>query len=82
MSEKTYTARQLAERYNVARSTARGWLTRKLIPGARLIETDLGDSYWVVPESALKGFEPPKPGPVPKAKAAEKTSRRPRKKGG
>jgi hypothetical protein len=82
MSEQTYTARQLAERYKVARSTARGWLTRQLIPGARLVETGLGDSYWVVPESALKDFTPPKPGPVPKPKAAEKTSRRSRKKAG
>lgn len=69
MSEKTYTARQLAERYGVARSTARGWLNRRLIPGARLEETELGDSYWIVPESALKDFVPPRPGPVPKSKA-------------
>jgi len=39
-----------------------------LIPGARLEETELGDSYWIVPESALKEFVPPKPGPVPKSK--------------
>jgi hypothetical protein len=68
MSEKTYTARQLAERYKVARSTARGWLNRRLLPGARLEETELGDSYWIVPESALAGFVLPKPGPVPKSK--------------
>jgi hypothetical protein len=79
MSEKTYTARQLAERYGVARSTARGWLNRRLIPGARLEETDLGDSYWLVPESALKNFIPPKPGPVPKAQAVT-SPRRSRKK--
>jgi hypothetical protein len=71
MSEKTYTARQLAERYKVARSTARGWLNRKLIPGARLEESPLGDSYWLVPESALKDFTPPQPGPKPKPKPAE-----------
>jgi hypothetical protein len=85
MSEKTYTARQLAERYKVARSTARGWLNRKLIPGARLEESPLGDSYWIVPESALKNFEPPKPGPKVKAqppKPAEKAPRRARKKTG
>ncbi len=66
MAEKTYTARQLAERYEVAHSTVRGWLLRRLFPGARLEETGLGTSYWVVPESDLKGFEPPKPGPKPK----------------
>ena len=71
MAEKEYTARQLAERFNVAGSTVRGWLLRRLIPGAVLKETGLGNSYWVVPESALKNFVPPKPGPVPKAKQAE-----------
>jgi hypothetical protein len=80
MSEKTYTARQLAERFNVARSTARGWLNRKLIPGARLEESPLGDSYWLVPESALKNFQPPKPGPrvktKPPAAGAQKAARR------
>ena len=68
MSEKTYTARQLAERYDVAASTVRGWLLRGILPGAVLKETALG-SYWIVPESALKNFTPPKPGPVPKPKA-------------
>ena len=83
MSEKTYTARQLAERYGVARSTARGWLNRRLIPGARLEETELGDSYWIVPESALKDFVPPKPGPVPKAKAnGSSPAKKSAKKGG
>jgi hypothetical protein len=64
---KTYTARQVAERYHVAGSTVRGWLKRRLFPGAFLKETGLGDSYWVIPESALLNFVPPKPGPVPKA---------------
>jgi hypothetical protein len=45
----------------------RGWLLRGLLPGAQLKETELGDSYWLVPESSLKDFVPPKPGPVPKA---------------
>jgi hypothetical protein len=69
MAEKTLTARQVAERYNVAGSTVRGWLLRKLIPGAYLKESGLGDSYWLVPESSLKNFTPPKPGPAPKAKS-------------
>jgi hypothetical protein len=73
MAEKTYTARQLAERFDVAGSTVRGWLLRGLLQGAHLKETELGDSYWVVPESALKDFTPPKPGPVPKTQPAETT---------
>ena len=70
MAEKAYTARQLAERYKVAGSTVRGWLLRRLIPGAYLQETGLGNSYWLVPESAIKDFVPPKPGPVPKLAVA------------
>jgi hypothetical protein len=79
MSEKTYTARQIAEHFNVAGSTARGWLLRGLFPGARLKQTDLGDSYWVVPESAVKDFTPPKPGPVPKSAAKVPAKRRAKK---
>lgn len=82
MSEKTYTARQLAERYKVARSTVRGWLTRKLFPHARRIQSELGDFYWVVPESDLKEFSPPKPGPSPKAKNPAASPRNSRKKQG
>jgi hypothetical protein len=80
MAEKALTARQVAERYNVAGSTVRGWLLRKLLPGAYLKETELGDSYWLVPESALKDFVPPKPGPAPKAKADETANRAAKKK--
>lgn len=81
MSEKYLTARQLAERYGVAASTARGWFLRKLLPGAELRPTGLGDNYWVVPESSLKNFTPPKPGPAPRAqkppaKPARKRSRK------
>jgi hypothetical protein len=83
MREKTYTARQLAERYSVAGSTVRGWLLRRLMPGAYLQKTELGDSYWLVPESALKDFVPPKPGPVPKPKGnGEAKPKRAAKKGG
>jgi hypothetical protein len=71
MAEKAYTARQLAERYGVAASTVRGWLLRRLLPGAYLQKTELGDSYWLVPESALKDFLPPKPGPIPRASGTD-----------
>jgi hypothetical protein len=76
MAEKTYTARQLAERYKVAGSTVRGWLLRRLIPGAYLQETGLGNSYWLVPESAIKDFVPPKPGPVPQAKPGQSNGKK------
>ncbi len=85
MAEKTFTARQLAERYGVAGSTVRGWLLRGELPGAYLQKTELGNSYWLVPESTLKDFVPPKPGPVPKAsrppKQATAASKKKGKKG-
>lgn len=67
MSEKLLNARQIAERFNVAASTARAWCLSKILKGAYLKETELG-SYWVVPESSLANFEPPRPGPKPKKK--------------
>jgi hypothetical protein len=77
MGDKTLTARQVAEHYNVAPSTARAWFLNGIIPGAYMKETELG-SYWVVPESALADFVPPKPGPKPKAtkKAYKKVSKK------
>ena len=71
MSEKTLTAKQIAERYNVAASTARAWCLNGTLKGAYLKETELG-SFWVVPESSLVGFVLPKPGPKPKAEKASK----------
>lgn len=65
---KTLTARQLAERYDVAPSTARSWFLLGLVPGAVLKQTELGP-VWVVPESALDKFTPPRAGRPAKAKA-------------
>lgn len=67
MAEKLLTARQLAERYDVAPSTARAWFLQGIVPRAVLKETELG-SYWVVPESALADFIPPKVGRPQKPK--------------
>ena len=78
MSGKTLTAKQIAERYGVAASTARAWCLSGTLPGAYLKETELG-SFWVVPENSLANFVPPKRGPKPKAKTAKNASR---KKGG
>ena len=71
MSERRLTAKQLAERYNVAASTARAWFLNGIVPRAYLKETELG-SFWVVPESALASFVPPKPGRPPKHTTTEK----------
>lgn len=74
MSNKTLTAKQIADRYNVAASTARAWCLNGTLPGAYLKETELG-SFWVVPESELINFVPPKPGP--KSKANSNNGRQP-----
>jgi hypothetical protein len=61
MSERTLTSKQVAERYNVAASTARAWFLQGIIPRAQLKQTELGP-VWVVPEGALTDFTPPKAG--------------------
>jgi hypothetical protein len=67
MAEKMLSAKDVAAHFGVKISTARGWLHRRLFVGAELKASELGVSYWVVPERALKGFVLPKPGPVPKS---------------
>ena len=76
MPEKMLSARDIAARFDVKISTARGWLHRRLFAGAQLKTSELGVSYWAVPESSIKNFSPPKPGPVPKAAAKPKPGRK------
>lgn len=78
MAERMLTAKEIAQHFGVSNSTARGWLLRGRFPGAELRHSELGQPYWVAPESAVKNFTPPKPGPVPKAQQpieAEKPKR-------
>jgi hypothetical protein len=67
--ERMFTAKDIAKRFGVSNSTARGWLLRGRFAGAELRESELGQLYWVAPESSVDNFIPPKPGPVPKAQA-------------
>lgn len=63
------TTRQVAERYRVLDATVRLWRRRGLFPNAYEMETPRG-AVWMIPESDLKGFEPPKKtGRPPKSKA-------------
>lgn len=73
MKDKTLTAKQIAERYGVAASTARAWCLNGTLPGAYQKETELG-SFWVVPESDLINFVPPKPGPKTRNKSASEVA--------
>ena len=72
MNEKTLTSRQVAERYKVALSTARAWFLQGLVPDAQLKQTELGP-VWIVSESALNGFVPPRAGRPPKGRAENGT---------
>lgn len=75
--ERMLTAKEIAKRHKVSNSTARGWLLRGRFPGAELRESELGQPYWVAPESEVESFTPPKPGPTPKAQPpTEKSPRR------
>jgi transposase len=67
MSERMLIAKEIAKHFGVSNSTARGWLLRGRFKGAELRQSELGQPYWVAPETSVKTFTPPKPGPVPKS---------------
>ena len=64
-SKKMLSVKEAADRIGAAASSVRYWLTKGRFPNAELIEPDYGVSYWLIPESDLKGFELGKPGPKP-----------------
>lgn len=74
------TVAQVAERLDVGRSTVNLWCRQGRFPGARVEDSPVG-TYWLIPESDLKDFSPPKRGRVPKPKSEETTlAKRVRKK--
>lgn len=58
------TAKEVAEKFNVDEQVARRWCRTGLFPNAypSSIKTGRGN-VWMVPESDLKNFKPPRPGP-------------------
>ncbi|MGH9900694.1 MAG: helix-turn-helix domain-containing protein [Pyrinomonadaceae bacterium] len=58
MSDRLTTA-QAAERLNVSQPTVKLWCRQGRFPGAVLVQTKRGP-VWMIPESDLKDFEPPK----------------------
>lgn len=64
--DQVLTTAEVARRYAVCTTTARRWCERGLLSGAELVGTGQR-ATWVVPEGALEGFVPPKPG-RPRAK--------------
>jgi excisionase family DNA binding protein len=71
--EKMFTAREAAEKLGESLSSVRVWIHRGRFPNASLEQSPVG-SYWLIPESDLKGFikhnigRPPKPESKKKAK--------------
>ena len=80
MDAKDLTTGQVAERVNASERTVRLWCKQGLFPNARTQETPFGD-YWLIPESDLEGFKPPKMG-RPRKPPEEKTSEKGSKKKG
>jgi hypothetical protein len=70
-NEKEITTSELAARYGVGQSTARGWCTQGLLPNARQVQEARG-TVWYVPERDLVGFVPPRRGPKTKTHAEPK----------
>ena len=56
---------EVAGRYAVSTTTVRKWCEAGLLPGAEKVGLKWR-STWLIPDSALEGFEPPKPGRPPK----------------
>jgi hypothetical protein len=65
--KKMLNVREVAEKLGVEVSSVRVWVWKGRFPGARKETTPLGE-YWLIPESALDGFEMRKPGPKPGTK--------------
>lgn len=80
MAGSELTVTQAAERLNVAAITVRKWCKRGLFQHAYLHETPLG-ALWMIPESDLENFDPPKMGRPPKAKEEKSSKENKRSKG-
>jgi len=71
---------EVAKQLGASESSVRVWVWRGRFVGARKESTPLGE-YWLIPESALVGFEMGKPGPKPGAKkesGAAKSAKKPK----
>lgn len=70
MSRNELTTSQAAEQLEESDRLVRLWCKQGRFPGAHLVDHPRGD-YWLIPASDLDNFVKPKPGPVPKPKAAD-----------
>ena len=68
---------EVAERLGAEVASVRVWVWKGRFPGARKETTPLGD-YWLIPESALEGFELGSPGRPSKPESKKKGKRKER----
>jgi hypothetical protein len=80
MGEVELTTTQVAARLEADARLIRLWCQQGRFKNARQVDTPRG-AVWLIPESDLKGFKPPKMGRPPKAKV-EMDSKADKKKGG
>jgi len=66
---KKLTTSEVADRLNVGQSTVNLWCRQGRFPNAERVNTPQG-GYWLIPDSDLKRFEPPKMGRPSKKKQA------------
>lgn len=79
MSTKDLSTSQVAERFGVTAANVRLWCQRGLLPNAYVRKESRGD-VWIIPESDLKEFEPPKKTGRPRKVEASQPARPSRKK--
>jgi hypothetical protein len=68
MTENKLTAFQISRRFNVKQTTVRLWCRKGLFPNAKCERIIYGVVAWLVPESDLQNFTPPKMGRPTKPK--------------
>lgn len=74
--ENWLSPKEFAERRGVHYITVLEWLRAEMVPGAEKMEFPSGKHhYYRVPESAVKDFVAPRPGP---AKGSKRKTNRPR----
>lgn len=56
---KKLTAKEVAERYGVAKRVVQGWCERGLLPNAEKVPSGFGFDVWQIPEADLKDFVKP-----------------------
>ncbi|HKQ08329.1 MAG TPA: helix-turn-helix domain-containing protein [Blastocatellia bacterium] len=65
--EKMLTVEEAANKLGAAVVSVRVWARTGRFPGAQREDSPRGP-YWLIPESALEGFQMSKPGPKPGSK--------------